>query len=134
MNDNVADMCEKHFVSLEVGEICCDHLTDTNIASNFMESVRRYNVRRKRFVGSNRWSFNRRGHEYIRQRQILVEVRQLATGFQIRMNGTQGKALYPNAIEAKARAFDILESQEHADLINRIRGHTGPIEYFLRMT
>lgn len=122
-----------NWVSLEVGEVCCDHLTDTHIASNFMESMRRYNARRKRFVGSSRWQFNRRGHEYIKQQQILIELRDLDAGFQIRMNGTKGKVLYQNAIEAKARAFDVLESQEHTELINRIRRQAGPPEHFLRM-
>jgi len=111
----------ENWPSMEVGEICCDHLTCSDIASNHMESVRRYNDRRKRFVSSPRWHEFRSGHEYIQQQRIFIELRRLPGGFQLRMNGTQGKVLFPDAVEAKACAFEVLEAQEHVQVMNKIR-------------
>ena len=110
-----------NWVSLEVGEICCDNLTDTNIASNFMESTRRYNARKKRFVESIRWRRLCDAHDYIVQKDIVVEVRRDGAGFHIRMNGKNGKQTYETALEARIRVFDVLESDEHATFIQGLR-------------
>jgi hypothetical protein len=123
----------ENWPSMEVGEVCCDHLTCSEIASNHMESVRRYGDRKKRFVGSPRWQQYRAGHEYISQDHIFVELRHLPSGFQLRMNGRKGKTSYPDSLEAKARAFDVLESQKHADFIKRIRRTVAPPDFFLRL-
>lgn len=116
---------------LEVGETCCDNLTCTEIASNHMESIRRFNDRRKRFVESPRWNRFRSGHEFLCQDQIFIEVRQLPEGFQIRMNGTKGKQLFNDVIAAKARAFDVLESVDHAEFIAKVRRRPAPPVAFL---
>jgi hypothetical protein len=101
--------------AMEVGEICCDHLTDTDIASNFMESVRRFNDRRKRFVESPRWKLHTVGHEFIIQRQLAVEIRTLGENCQLRINGKIGQLRYPTTLKARAKAFDVLEAAEHQD-------------------
>lgn len=112
--------------AMEVGEICCDHLTCTELASNHMESIRRFNDRRKRFVSSTRWEQYRLGQEFIMQNRILVEVRASPRGFQLRMNGKQGKRFFGDAISAKAHAFDVLESAEHSQFIDRVRRQPTP--------
>jgi hypothetical protein len=116
---------------LEVGEICCDHLTCTELASNHMESIRRFNERRKRFVGSPRWQLCRPGQEFLFQGSILVEIRQLDGGFQVRMNGKKGRQIFPDLISAKARAFDVLESTEHSEFVDGIRRQPAPSHVLL---
>lgn len=117
--------------AMEVGEICCDHLTCTELASNHMESIRRFNERRKRFVESPRWNLFRPGQEFILQQQILVETRHVADGFELRMNGRKGKQIYSSIISAKARAFDVLESAEYSDFVARIRRLHTPAHILL---
>ena len=41
--------------TMEVGEICCDNLTSSEMASNHLDSVKRYESRRRTFVASKRW-------------------------------------------------------------------------------
>jgi hypothetical protein len=41
--------------TLEVGTLCCDNLTDSNVASNKMESLKSYEGRGDRFLNSKRW-------------------------------------------------------------------------------
>lgn len=48
----------KAWTSMEVGEVCCDNLTSTQVASGVMESRRRYSTRLKTFISSTRWRQN----------------------------------------------------------------------------
>jgi hypothetical protein len=118
--------------ALEVGEICCDHLTCTELASNHMDSIRRFNERRKRFVSSPRWQLFRPGREFLVQAGIFVEVREQDSCFHVRMNGVPGKNRFPDIISAKARAFDVIEASEHADWIAKVRRRPAPAHIFLR--
>src|SRR6202171_5874995 len=47
--------------TLEVGEICCDHLTSTTFATEHMDARRKLIERRKRFVSSSRWHTDKSG-------------------------------------------------------------------------
>ena len=49
----------KKWHTMEVGEICCDNLTCSQVASEHMESIRRFSARRKRFVSSSRWMIDK---------------------------------------------------------------------------
>ena len=117
--------------AMEVGEVCCDNLTDREIASNHMESVRRFNDRKKRFVESPRWNRFSQG-EYIQQGPITIEVRALPTGLQLRMNGAKGKQIFDDVLRAKAHAFDIVESQEHSEFVDKLRRRRLPLAVLLR--
>jgi hypothetical protein len=121
-----------NWIILEVGEICCDHLTCSDIASNHMESVRRYNDRRKRFVTSNRWTRVSEGHEYIVQKSIVVELRPDDRGPRIRMNGRRGRKSYHDPLEARMRAFDVIESGLHSDFVGALRKQRKPLDQILR--
>ncbi len=101
----------ENWVSLEVGTICCDHLTDTRVASDFVDSERRFNERRKRFVSSSRWRKDPSGGLCIRKNKIKVEILRLDASFRIYMNGRRGKNhILLQLLEAKMKAFDSIET------------------------
>jgi len=92
-----------------VGEICCDNLTGTEIASNYMESQRRYLSRLKRFVYSTRWK--EAGKIFtISQRKIAIQIHTINGVFRIVMNGHFGKANFQNIEDAKKRVFEVIEN------------------------
>lgn len=95
---------------LAVGEICCDNLTGTELASNFMESQRRFQSRLNRFISSKRWEHG--SHSVgITQGKIRVEVREtVPSGFQIYMNWIPGRRVFATQEEAKTVAFEAIES------------------------
>lgn len=97
---------------MEVGEICCDNLTSTELASDHMESLRRYLSRRKRFVSSKRWTAFAAGIHSIKHNLIHLEIAQTGARFKLRMNKVQGKKIFDSLINAKSEAFDIIESGE----------------------
>src|SRR6266487_4991264 len=97
------------WVPMEVGIICCDNLTGTEIASNEMESLRRFISRRSRFVCSSRWK-QQDGRSKILQKGICVDIRPSLSGFRIHMNGHHGRKVYTTAQKAKHAAFEVLEN------------------------
>jgi hypothetical protein len=98
-----------HWEPLAVGTYCCDNLTETALASNHMESLRRFASRRTRFISSRRWKESG-GGMVIHQKGIEVLIRMQTAGFQIQMNDTPGKIVFPNMVDAKAKAFETIES------------------------
>lgn len=97
--------------AMEVGEQCCDNLTCTQAASDHMESQRRHLDRRKRFVSSTRWRRDYAGGDlWIKQKQIFVSLVGNAGTYRLRMNGKVGKKVFPSELDAKAAAFDLIES------------------------
>lgn len=98
--------------TLEVGEMCCDHMTDTQLASNHMESVRRQVARRTRFVSSRRWCQVGQGVHQIRQERIYLELVPDQGCYRLRVNGRTGKKVFPSLLEGKITAFDLMESGE----------------------
>jgi len=105
--------------ALEVGEICCDNLTETTLASNLMESQRRYLTRRKTFVSSSRWKKHSTVNHEIKHKGLHIEVQPSAQGFQLQVNGKRGKLFFPSMIEAKMKAFDLFESGALTEYLKR---------------
>jgi hypothetical protein len=95
------------WITLEVGEICCDSLTSTNLATDHMKGRRRLLERKKRFT--SRWGADARG-PYIRYGDILVRIVPADMTFKLWMNGRLGKQIFKTALDAKIRAFEVLES------------------------
>ncbi len=108
--------------AMEVGEVCCDHLTSTDAASKFMDKRRRRAANKKRFVQSPRWLFSKNGVLRITQDKIEVEVREESGGFRLTVAGVRGKYLYPGLVEAKAHVFDVIESGKAAEFIAKRTG------------
>lgn len=102
-------ICHEHWEPMEVGTVCCDNLTGTQLASNHMESTQRFVGRLSRFISSSRWD-EQQGNCSIVQRGITVEVRSSFEGVRIYMNGYKGKRVFPTIAHAKTAAFEAIES------------------------
>src|SRR5438067_10602674 len=90
---------------LAVGEICCDNLTCSELASNFMESKKRYESRLARFLSSSRWRMHS-GIASIRQTKIRVDIHEISPSqFRIHMNWRAGKRGFETLVDAKKAAL-----------------------------
>ena len=98
--------------SMEVGEVCCDNLTCSQVASSYMESKRRYDDRRKRFVSSPRWAINHRNNYQIKHKSFYIEIIGQDEEFKIHINCKTGRMSFPSLLEAKIKVFDVIESGE----------------------
>lgn len=106
-----------NWIAMEVGEVCCDHLTSTDTATEFMEDRRRRADKKKRFVQSPRWSVSKNGVHRITQNTIEVEIRRESAGFRLKVAGVRGQRLYEELLEAKVRVFDFIESGKAEEFI-----------------
>ena len=95
---------------MEVGTDCCDNLTSTQAASDHVESLVRYQQRRKTFVSSPRWHVQYAGVQCIKQNGIFIELVKHEGAYRIRVYGHLGKKVFPSELAAKAGAFDLVES------------------------
>lgn len=98
--------------SMEVGEICCDHLTETREASDFTASRRKMLDRRKTFVSSPRWHVGTDGTESIRQSEIDIVIEPIQGGCRLVCNKFAGKKVFTTSIDAKLFLFELLEKDE----------------------
>lgn len=95
--------------AMEVGEICCDNLTSTQVASDIMESRRRYATRLKTFASSSRWR-EFQGTHAIRQKGFSLMVIPSDDAFKIKVDGQLGLKVYATALDAKIAIFDLIET------------------------
>lgn len=96
---------------MEVGTDCCDNLTCTQAASDHIESLKRYQQRRKTFVSSRRWQPSYpNGEECRRHKNIHIAIARDGLAFRLRINFTLGKKTFDSALEAKAAVFDLIET------------------------
>ena len=107
--------------AMEVGEICCNHLTSTDDATVFMEERRRRADKKKRFVQSPRWRPWKNGSEEITQNDTVIEVFRGVGGFRLRVSGVEGMLWFADSVEAKAHAFDLIESGTVQQSVEKIR-------------
>lgn len=105
--------------TMEVGTVCCDHLTSSEIATNFIESQLRYRDRLKRFVSSKRWVELPWGGKRIVQKRIVLEILPSDGAFKIRMDEIPGKLSYPTELDAQMKAFHAIESGKAKDYIQK---------------
>lgn len=95
--------------TLEVGTYCCDNLTDTNIASNLMESLKSYEDRKERFLKSKRWKVEDNTLK-IRQNLFDIEIRQFEKCCNLKIHNLQSNKAYESLNDAKCSAFEVIES------------------------
>ena len=107
--------------TMEVGEICCDHLTSTTFATEQMTTRRRLIDRRKRFVSSPRWKKDNCGSIHIAHKDVRVCVEQNGGAYRLQMNGIIGKHRFDSVLEAKIKAFDFIESGEAAKFFSKVK-------------
>jgi hypothetical protein len=91
---------------MEVREVCCDHLTSSDYATNQMKYVKR----RTRFVFSSRWSAAKSGSPSIIQKGVSLSIVSDGPNYKLRMNGTLGRLQFGSVLEAKIKAFDLIDS------------------------
>lgn len=97
--------------TLEVGTICCDNLTDSEIASNTKESRLKFEGRRYRFINSKRWRTDGFVHK-IKQGLFDVEIIETDNHFSLNVNGKKGKPNHATLALAKMKLFEIIENGE----------------------
>lgn len=107
-----------------VGTHCCDILTDSNIASNLIESQKRYNERKKRFLISKRWKETDHILK-IKQGIFKIEIKRCNSVYYIKINQLESKKIYKSIEDAQSKVFDIIESGE---LIDYFKKHGVPLE------
>lgn len=95
--------------ALEVGETCCDHLTETTEAGDHMDEVRRTEARRQRFIQSTRWKPIGETILQIRQKGADIAVETTGQESRLLVNETKGKRLFPSVDEAKTFVFKMIE-------------------------
>ncbi|QAB15670.1 HNH endonuclease [Hydrogenovibrio thermophilus] len=97
--------------TMEVGTYCCDSLLDTEIASNQVDSKKRYENRKKRFIQSSRWKSSCNTHK-IKQNKISVVISLNENKYYIAMDDFKGKRLFHTIDEAKEHVFKVIENGE----------------------
>ena len=93
----------------EVGTLCCDHLTGTEIASNQRESKQRYKSRKSRFVSSKRWKIEGNKTE-IKQSLFDIQIENRNNYSYLTIHKLKSKTKYKTINDAKEAAFDVIES------------------------
>jgi hypothetical protein len=107
--------------SLEVGEICCDHLTETTEASDHMDSVRRLEGRLKRFIHLKRWQATDNGALRIHQKGVSLAVEPVEEEFRLLVNKVRGKRRFPSVVEAKTFAFELFENGQLEAFLKKLK-------------
>src|SRR5690606_4602736 len=91
------------------GTVCCDNLTDSQIASNLKESKLKFESRKQRFINSKRWTSEGQLHR-IKQGLFDIEIIEIDNEYSLRINGkTSRKIKHKTLIAAKTRVFEIIE-------------------------
>lgn len=103
---------------MTVGTYCCDSLTGTELASNKIESIVRFETRKKRFISSTRWT-ETLGRPCIKQKNIDIQILRAEGGFKIQMNGHCGKKVFETAEGAKEATFEVIESGEAENFLKK---------------
>ena len=94
--------------TLQVGTVCCDNLTDSEIASNLKESKLKFESRKQRFTTSKRWTSNGFLHK-IKQGLFDIEIFETENEFSLKINGKKSKIKHKTLLAAKTRVFEIIE-------------------------
>ncbi|WP_347257917.1 HNH endonuclease [Methylocaldum sp.] len=114
-----------HWEPLAVGTVCCDNLTSTQVATDIMESHKRYASRLNRFLSSPRWK--KVGRELVihQKNNIVVRIVPIGTIFKVKMNQHLGKMEYSSIAEAKAKVFETFENGEAERFLKSRAACTG---------
>lgn len=112
-----------HWEPLAVGTVCCDNLTETQIASNHVESLKRFRSRQSRFVCSKRWKESPTS-SFIRQKQIAIEIKKVGPSYRIQMGAYLGKQIFSSCEAAKQLAFAVIDDGR-AEAYLQARTHRG---------
>jgi hypothetical protein len=104
--------------TMEVGTFCCDKLTDSKIASNLIESQTSFKARKLTFMNSRRWKTENDKY-LIKQSLFEVEITTQNRAYFIMIQGRQSKIKYDTLESAKEKVFDVIESGEFIEYLNK---------------
>jgi hypothetical protein len=107
---------------MDVGTICCDHLTGTTFASEYMDEVKKQDRRLKTFLNSKRWKRTDGGVLQIKTLNSIVDIALFDGGYRIKVNGVRGKLQFSTEDDAKIKLFDAMEN---GNLVEYLRRKTG---------
>ena len=107
--------------ALSVGTDCHDRLTGTTDAREFHGRSEKLSQKLKRFVSSPRWEQLRSGELAIEQGGIWLRITPHGLGYRVLMDAAVGKAEYPTVLDAKMKAFEVIESGAAAAYLDRRR-------------
>lgn len=93
------------WLTLEVGTVCCDNLTETKTAS----ALRRKEDRKLSFLSSPRWK-KKDNTINIKQKGVEISILEDQSCFRIVMGNIQGKFSYTTLDEAKEKIFEFIDS------------------------
>jgi hypothetical protein len=99
----------ENWPSLEVGTICCDSLTGTTDASEYIGNVKKRERRLGNFLNSPRWRVCGTALE-IRQADAWVAVIPDGAYFCIRIAGKSGRLRFSNIDDAKRHIFHLCDN------------------------
>jgi hypothetical protein len=91
---------------MEVGTVCCDKLTNTDLASTDERHRRNFNDRKKKFISSPKWIASKVCYERRKDKGVIFEILKNDGVFRLQVNRVAGRKLFASAIEAKSFAFD----------------------------
>lgn len=107
--------------SMAVGTDCCDRLTGSAEASEHHARHLKTVDMRKRFVNSKRWQYLESGAIKITRKGITVLIHSDGDKFIIQLNDVIGREKHDSLLDAKIKAFEVIESGEASEFLNRRR-------------
>ena len=120
----------KSWRPIEVGTNCCDNLTATDEANLVQKEAQKLQEKRKRFVSSTRWEYIYDEYGYkiykIKLDSYLVFITNEESGYTIKINFAKSQKRYASLNEAKIKAFDVIESGEFRNWINKRNQSRNP--------
>ena len=122
---------------MEVGEQCCDKLTSSVVASDFLQERQRKSDKLKRFVSSSRWKTYPDGSHRITQARLGIRVTPVDGAWSLVLEGVKGRKRYATATEAKEHVHRLIDSGEAQRFLSghkrankgKMRGHGGDSIY-----
>lgn len=106
---------------LEVGEICCDNLTATTVASEFVGEIKRRIARLKAFASPKKWETLENGTIRRAFKSFQIAIFADSGRYGLRVNGHRGKGRFSDQLAAKQYAFKIIENGELKRYIEKKR-------------
>lgn len=103
--------------SMQVGTDCCDRLTESTVASEFVK----YCEKRIRFISSPRWKEDAFGKMRIKQNGISVAVTEHDGQFKLSFNGVSGDKAYASLLDAKKKVFEFTEHTDAAEILDKAK-------------
>lgn len=95
--------------ALQVGTLCCDNLTDSQEASNLMESLRRFESRKRNFINSIKWKSLENLHS-IKKNLFEIKIEEIEDYFNLTIHNKKSKKHYSTLESAKSSAFEVIEN------------------------